>query len=151
MTSVIPTLAGNASVNGGTYTVSGAGVDIWSDVDQFHYANVALPGDGSIVARVLSQDDTSPWAKSGVMIKTSAVAGSDYVAMMLTPANGLRLQSHFCRMWTVARPAAPVWLRLTRVGDTISAHRSANGTDWVPVGTQTLSGAATMGLVRYVT
>src|SRR6266567_5168226 len=38
-------------------------------------SNYVVNGDGSIVARVTSQANTDPWAKSGIMIKQSTTAG----------------------------------------------------------------------------
>jgi regulation of enolase protein 1 (concanavalin A-like superfamily) len=35
--------------------------------------------------------------------------------------------------------AAPVWLRLVRAGQTVSAFSSANGTTWTPVGQATIA------------
>jgi regulation of enolase protein 1 (concanavalin A-like superfamily) len=141
-----PSVAGTATVNGRTYTVSGAGSDIWGGADQLHYASVPLAGDGSIVARVLSQDNTDEWAKSGVMVKSAATAGSDYVAAVLTPGHGLRVQAHFTADADGGAAAAPVWLKLSRTGSTVSIFRSTNGADWTLVGTETLAGTATVGL-----
>jgi len=51
----------------GTFTLTGGGTDIWNAGDEFHFAFKMLTGPGSIVAQVLSVDDTDPWAKAGVM------------------------------------------------------------------------------------
>ncbi len=72
-----PSAAGYSYVEGdpeagGTFTVAGAGNDIWGTTDQFHYAYRPLPESGQITARILSQGNTDPWAKAGVMIKQSA-------------------------------------------------------------------------------
>ena len=137
---------GGASESNGTFTLAGGGADIWGEVDEFHYAHRTLPAGGTIVARVVSQENTSPWAKSGVMIKSSASAGAPYTALMVTPDNGVHLQSNFNSDQAGGTGTAPVWLKLIRSGGTVTASRSANGTTWTEVGTRPLTGAATIGL-----
>jgi len=130
----------------GTVTVTGAGDDIWGDADQFHYCHQVLAGDGSIMARVVSQEDTNDWAKAGVMVKAGTEAGSDYAALMLTPANGVHLQSGFDTDVDGPDVGAPVWLRLSRVGDLVTAAWSADGETWTDLGTVVIEGPAVMGL-----
>ena len=52
-----------------TYTIKGAGADVWGTADALHYAYQSLTGDGSIVARVTSVSNTAAWVKAGVMIR----------------------------------------------------------------------------------
>lgn len=145
-----PAVAGSESYASGAFTVKGAGTDIWGSADQSHFTYKALPGDGSITARLTAQENTDPWAKSGVMIKQSTTAGTNYALLAATPSNGIHFQSNFTADKTVAGTTAlPVWLRLTRAGNVITAATSADGTSWTTVGTQTvaLNGAVTIGLV----
>jgi glucose/arabinose dehydrogenase/regulation of enolase protein 1 (concanavalin A-like superfamily) len=141
-----PALAGNASASGGTFTVTGAGDDIWGTADQFHYVNQPLAGDGTIVARVQSQGNTSDWAKSGVMIKQSVTAGAPYAALLVSPGHGIHLQSKFNTDVDGGAGGVRTWLKLTRIGDVVTAYRSADGVTWTQVGTATLAGPATVGL-----
>ena len=135
-----PPLAGSASETGGTFTVSGAGSDIWGGEDQFHFVHQPLAGDGTIVARVVSQDDTSEWAKSGLMVKASATAGATYAAVMVTPDHGARLQANFVNDTGGAVVAPPnAWLKLTRVGNTFTAYTSVDGSAWILLGSQTVT------------
>src|SRR6185369_13035284 len=62
-------LAGSFSQSGGTYTVAGSGSDIWTTGDQFHYAWQNVSGDVDVIARVASEQQTSGFAKAGVMIR----------------------------------------------------------------------------------
>ncbi|HZE98356.1 MAG TPA: hypothetical protein VE981_15095, partial [Planctomycetota bacterium] len=64
-----PAIAGDASVTGSQVMVCGAGADIWSTADSFHFVSMTLTGDGTIFARVVEIDNTDPWAKAGVMIR----------------------------------------------------------------------------------
>jgi ABC-type transport system involved in multi-copper enzyme maturation permease subunit len=94
-----------------------------------------------------------PWAKAGLMIKSSATAGAAYAAMTVTGANGVRMQSDFTGD-TAGLPgpvtaASPRWLRLTRSGSTVTGYDSPDGAHWTQVGRVTLAGlpsAAQVGL-----
>ncbi|MFF5294475.1 PQQ-dependent sugar dehydrogenase [Paractinoplanes globisporus] len=141
-----PALLGSASVSGSTWTVAGGGNDIWNDTDQFHYAYRELAGDGTIVARPLTQGGTSDWAKSGIMIKQAASPLTPYVALFLSPGHGIHLQTGFNTDLDGGAGSVRTWLKLTRVGDAVTAYRSADGVNWTTIGTATLAGAATIGL-----
>ncbi len=150
-----PALAGFGYAAGGTYTLQGAGADIWNNADQFHDLYRALTGDGVITARVTSVGDTNAWAKAGVMMRDTTAAGSRHAMVVITPGNGVAFQ------WrpttdgpssnvNVTGPAAPYWVRLVRSGNTFTAYSSADGTTWTQVGaTQTIAMGATVlvGLV----
>ncbi|WP_335986014.1 PQQ-dependent sugar dehydrogenase [Glycomyces sp. MUSA5-2] len=141
-----PRMPGDAVVSGGTWTIVGAGDDVWGDADQFHYCHQPLDGDGQITARVLSQEDTDDWAKAGVMVKSSPEAGADYALLAVTPGNGVHLQSGFDTDTAGAGDGAPMWLRLSRTGDTVTASWSPDGEVWSAFGTVELAGSAVVGL-----
>ncbi|RRR97394.1 PQQ-dependent sugar dehydrogenase [Glycomyces terrestris] len=141
-----PRMPGDAVAAGGTWTIVGAGDDIWGDADQFHYCHQPLAGDGQITARVVSQEHTDDWAKAGVMVKAAPEAGAEYALLAVTPANGVHLQSGFDTDTAGTAAGAPMWLRLSRTGDTVTASWSADGEVWSVFGTVELAGAATMGL-----
>jgi outer membrane protein assembly factor BamB/regulation of enolase protein 1 (concanavalin A-like superfamily) len=135
-----PTPAGSASYAGGVFTVNGGGNDIWGTLDQFNYVSQPLTGDGSIVARVTAQSNTSAWAKSGIMIKQSTTAGSAYALLAVTPGNGVAFQYGYDTNVSGGSYTFPdAWLKLTRTGSTITAYTSADGTAWTQVGTTTIS------------
>jgi outer membrane protein assembly factor BamB/regulation of enolase protein 1 (concanavalin A-like superfamily) len=146
-----PAIPGSASYSavGGVFTVNGSGGDIWGSTDQMQYVSQSLNGDGTITARVSSQDLTDPWAKSGIIIKQSTTAGSPYVLLAVTPGNGVHLQYSFSSDSNVGGFALPnAWLRLQRRGNTVTAYTSADGSAWTEVGTATvtMSVSATVGL-----
>jgi outer membrane protein assembly factor BamB/regulation of enolase protein 1 (concanavalin A-like superfamily) len=137
-----PTIPGSANYTaaGGVFTVNGSGSDIWGSTDQFQYASQPVSGSTTITARVSSQDITDPWAKSGIMFKQSATAGSPYVLLAVTPGNGLHLQYGFnsdIYAGTYTFPNA--WLRLQRAGNTFTAFTSADGQTWTRVAAVTVS------------
>ncbi len=119
--------------------------------DYFRYVHQPLDGDGSIVARITSQDPSSPWAAAGIMVKTSTTPGSSYAALTVTPGHGLRLGANFDTDIAAGPATTPVWLRLTRTGSQITASRSDDGTTWHTVGTVRLvAPAATVQVGLYV-
>jgi outer membrane protein assembly factor BamB/regulation of enolase protein 1 (concanavalin A-like superfamily) len=146
-----PAIPGSASyaANGSVFTVNGSGSDIWGSVDELQYVSQPLTGNGTITARVTSQDITDPWAKSGIIIKQSTTAGSPYVLLAVTPGNGVHLQYGFnsdVYGGTFAFPNA--WLRLQRSGNTFTAYTSPDGSTWTEVSsaTVTMTTSATIGL-----
>jgi hypothetical protein len=109
-------------------------------IDQFHFVHRPLTGDGSVVARVLSQQDSHEWAKAGIMIKQGVTSGSPAVALMVTPHHGIRMQASLVTELTGSASTAPRWLKLTRSGSSIAGYESADGVTWNRVGTVTLDG-----------
>jgi ABC-2 family transporter protein len=104
-------------------------------IDQFQFVHRTLVGDGSISARVVSQQDTGPWAKAGVMLKSGTTSGSPDVALMVTPQHGVRLLAGASPELTGSRPTGPVWLRLTRTAGQVTGYESDDGVSWRVVGT----------------
>jgi ABC-type transport system involved in multi-copper enzyme maturation permease subunit len=94
-----------------------------------------LSGDGRLVARVATQEDSHPWAKAGLMIREGTDPGSWYAAVMVTPDHGVRLQSDFTTDVAGGTDSAPRWLRLTRAGDAITVDESPDGSAWRRIGT----------------
>ena len=126
----------------GTYTMTASGADIWNDADEFHYAFKTLNGVGSIVAQVLSVDNTDPWAKAGVMFRDTLEPGSKFAAVYITPGNGCRFQSRMdadinatsdSSVATSEQTAitAPYWIKLERdFAGNFRGYYSSNGTTW---------------------
>ncbi|MFF5292176.1 ABC transporter permease subunit [Paractinoplanes globisporus] len=109
------------------------------NVDQAEFLHRPLAGDGTIVARVASQEATGPWAKAGIMMKESAEEGSPYAALMVTPGHGVHLQANFTTDIAGSSGPAPRWLKLTRAGATITGFESSDGTTWQQVGAVSLA------------
>jgi regulation of enolase protein 1 (concanavalin A-like superfamily) len=136
--------AGSASFDGGTFTVKGAGADIWGTADALHFASRTLDGDGEIVARVASIAGAQAWTKVGVMMRQSLDAGSAQALMLVSTGKGLAFQRRTVTggaSVSTAGPAgtAPRWVKLTRAGQEITASVSADGSAWTVVGRDTFS------------
>ncbi|HUC77187.1 MAG TPA: hypothetical protein VMS04_17935, partial [Vicinamibacterales bacterium] len=100
-------------------------------------------GDGQIVARVASIQNTNGWAKAGVMIRNDLTASAMHAALVVTPGNGVAFETRTpagqITTYTASTGAAPMWLKLVLSGSTITASTSADGVSWTAVGTQSLS------------
>lgn len=133
----------------GVHTVAGAGADIWGTADAYRYVYQPLSGDGQVVARVATVQNTNAWVKAGVMIRADATPGSAHATMMVTPAKGNNFQRRVTAGGVTTGTAglmvtAPYWVRLTRTGNTITAAQSVDGTAWTTVGSETLTLPATV-------
>jgi hypothetical protein len=123
----------------GTFTMTGSGTDVWNQTDEFYFAYKVLTGAGSIIARVESITDTHPWAKAGVMIRSSLAPDSNYAFMCITPGNGISFQYRInvdsdSDSTTQAGITAPYWVKLERsLSGSFTAYHSANGSAWQPV------------------
>jgi hypothetical protein len=120
----------------GTYTLTGSGVDIWDNSDQFHFAFREFTGTGAIIAKVESLDNTDPFAKAGVMIRDTLDGNSRYVGVFITPENGVRFQYRNTTDGSTDRYfeegiTAPQWVRLERTaGGLVRSYYSADGNTW---------------------
>jgi regulation of enolase protein 1 (concanavalin A-like superfamily) len=144
-----PAIAGAFSVSGGTYMLSGAGLDIWGAADQFRFAYQSMTGDAEVIARVATFSAADPWSKAGVMIRQSLTAGSKQAMMLLSGQYGYAFQRRIATSGTSyhtpgSSGAAPGWVRLVREGSLISAYQSTNGSSWTLVGTDTISMSGTI-------
>ncbi len=139
-----PTITGAASESGGTFTVNGAGSDIWGSSDQFQFVYQNLNGDGEIIAKVTVLENTHDWAKGGVMIRETLNSNSKHTMVVVTPSNGTRMQGRISTGGSsfnqgTSTGVTPYWVRLVRAGSSFTAYKSPDGTSWTQAGTQTIS------------
>jgi len=145
-----PAISGSANYANGVFTVNGSGTDIFGTNDQFNYVYQPVNGNGTLIARVTSQTNTSSNAKAGIMFKQSTTTGSSYILITITPGtSSFKVQYNFNGSiggGTYTFPNA--WMKLTRVGTTFTAYVSADGVTWTKVLSKTLTfnTSATAGL-----
>jgi ABC-type transport system involved in multi-copper enzyme maturation permease subunit len=126
--------------------------------DSLSFVHQQLDGDGSVTARVTSllerlpsdggggspQPVVEPWAKAGLIVRASTAQGSPYAAVMATATHGVRMQYNYTKdiagSATAVTKTSPLWLRLSRSGDTLTGFESADGQSWTKIGVATLSG-----------
>jgi hypothetical protein len=134
----------------GTYTMTATGTDIWDTSDEFHFAYKQLTGVGSITARVLSVDNTDPWAKAGIMLRNTLEPGSKHAMVVVTPEQGVSFQRRTTADsgssgTTETEVTAPIWVKIERdiSGDFIASY-STNGSTWTQLGTDFINMGATV-------
>ncbi|MGD2095434.1 MAG: PA14 domain-containing protein [Phycisphaerales bacterium] len=118
-----------------TFIVVGSGADTWGAADEFRYVYKRLTGDGEIIAKVESIENTHEWAKAGVMIRDSLASGSRHAFCCISPNNGTAFQNRrqtSLDTFNSNTPGvqAPYWVRLVRQGTQISAYHSPDGVNW---------------------
>lgn len=141
-----PTIPGSSGNEAGTSSLylTGSGGDIWGTTDQLRFTWQSHSGDTEFITRVDAVDAADPWSKAGLMVRGTLNANAVNCLLAITPANGVTFQSRTTAGGTTAYNqatgiAAPYWLKITRVGNTFTAYRSADGATWTQHGTATLS------------
>jgi regulation of enolase protein 1 (concanavalin A-like superfamily) len=136
----------------GNFVVRGSG-DLGGTADAFHFVQQSKTGDGTIVARIVSQENTDANAKAGIAIRGGLDAGAAEVALVLSPGNVLNLMTRSTSGASLTSTShtgsAPLWLQLARSGTTVAAATSSDGATWTPIGSVTvaLSNVAYVGVV----
>jgi uncharacterized repeat protein (TIGR01451 family) len=146
-------LAGGVVYSNGIYAVVGSGSDIGGNADAFRYVYQQGNGDCSIVAKVLTEQNTDTQAKAGVMIRETLNADSKYVAAFVTPGAGVAFQSRTSTGGITSKRStpglvAPYWVKVVRTGSIFTAYYSATGQNnkWTSMGSVTV----TMGSTVYI-
>jgi hypothetical protein len=140
-----PPLAGTQIYATTSWQVIGAGGDIFGAGDQFHFVAQTAPlaSDGNISARVISQINTDPWAKGGVMMRQSTNPGSPYYAVFVTPGNGIAVQYRTTLGGVTSSigttGTAPVYVMVARAGTTFTGYTSSNGINWTAIPTSSIT------------
>jgi hypothetical protein len=136
------TPAGTATyANGlGSWTVAGAGVEIWGGNDSCHFAYKALTGNSAIIAKVESIGNTSPSAKAGVMMRTSLDAGARRAWMAVSNRGQAEQNMSTLAVYgganygnkalNIASYTPSYWVKLERIGNVITGYISPDGTNW---------------------
>jgi hypothetical protein len=154
------------------FTVECEGSDIWDTHDGFNFAYEMKTGDFDVVVRQKSTTHTSNWAKGGLMVRETLDQSSRDWNIVNDPASadgimapdgsGLGANAVECNArvdtsgasaaWSggVAGtvPAYPnAWVRLTRVGQLLSAYWSTNNaSSWNLAATNDPALVSTLGL-----
>lgn len=139
-----PSPAGSATYNSSQFSLSGSGADIWGSSDQFRFVYQQLSGDVEIVARINSLAAADPWSKIGVMIRNDLTASSAHAFALASGAHGMAFQRRLQDGGTSyntsgAMTSIPQWVRLRRVGTTLTAWSGADGSTWQTIASATIS------------
>ncbi len=137
-----PTASGKTIQSQSNFTVCGSGTGIGGTSDSFHYTFKPLSGDGSLVTRIdgiLHRDNS----KAGLMIRESLDAGSKSASLLMTSNGQLQFQHRFSANGETETkdPIAfqtPYWLKVERLGNTISGHYSSDGENWIQLASESI-------------
>ncbi|MFC1762072.1 LamG domain-containing protein [Planctomycetota bacterium] len=126
----------------GTFTVRGAGEDIYGDHDQFQFVYKEITGAATIIAKVESLENdpgdpnTDPWAKAGIMIRNTLEGDSTYGSMLLSKGNGMRNQYRPFEGGESLRVfdpnlVPPYWVKMERtIAGLTRFYLSTDGVEW---------------------
>ncbi len=116
----------------------GFGNNIFGTADQFGFLYAPASGDGTWTVRVVQQEDTSDFAKAGLMVRTSVGPAAPFVDLLVVPgADAEVLEWRDTAGASAGRiphgpghPHTPVYLRLSKKGQVFTASVSSNGSTW---------------------
>jgi regulation of enolase protein 1 (concanavalin A-like superfamily) len=142
-------IAGSSSGTGTNAQVKGSGADIYDRADQFHFRSQTMTGDGAIIARVDSIDQTDGWAKAGLMFREDFTPGARNVMAFVAAGGPVGMQvraapGSFTTFQGAPWMGAPLWLMLVRSGDLFASYWSSDGDNWTPIGSATVTMPATL-------
>jgi hypothetical protein len=134
-------IPGSAFFQNDTFTVVGAGTDIWGTSDSYHFVKRRALGDSLISARVVQEQAANSFAKAGLV--AAAFRGSQTVILDVRPNGAIEFMARALDGGSMAfiagAPATfPVWLMLERNGDDFIGLMSQDGQQWQPVGSTTV-------------
>ena len=136
-------MLGSASQSGSVFTVTGSGTDIWAAPDVFNFDEQSFTGNGSAVARMVSNSSTNSGSKAGIMFRETNATDSRYVDMVVTPNKMVQFQyrsaTHNSSSYIATTGGAGTYLKLTRSGNVFTGYYSSDGVTWKQLGTATLN------------
>jgi regulation of enolase protein 1 (concanavalin A-like superfamily) len=139
----VPALGAYYDATTGTITLRGAGPDgIGGSADSFNFTSTEVEGNFQVSVKALTRPiRTARTAKAGLMIREGLTAGARMATLVLTGSQeGLLFQWRGTAnsdatqadepLISPADLIPPLWIRLTRTGDKITAEYSLDGTTW---------------------
>src|SRR5260221_10342246 len=100
-----------------------------------------MRGDGEIVARVVSVENTMNHAKAGVMFRESLASDAKHAEACVTPIDGTQFLARVenggktsSAKTGLDKGKLPYWVKLVRAGDKFSGYESADGQSWNLIG-----------------
>jgi len=127
---------GDVCYNNGVFTITASGDDIWNNADAFHNVYQSSSGGNiEMIARVVSIQNTDPWAKCGIMFRSNLDQGSANVFMPVTSGNGVAFQNRATQNAISTSTnqggiTAPYWVRIVQFGNQYIGYTSSDGVNW---------------------
>jgi hypothetical protein len=127
----------------GTFTIVGAGHDVWGTADGFRYVYTQVSGDFEAAVQITEFERIEDWTKAGLMARQSvdpgaknalstAAAGAD-LGVQITWRAETNGETDELDFWELGGPTGfndGEWIRLTRSGNNFSASWSDDGVSW---------------------
>jgi len=134
-------IPGSTESKNGTYTITGAGSDIWGNADGFRFAYTKVSGDFEALAREVSIELKNEWAKGGIHARQNVDPGAPNAQVIVTGGGGggceitwRTTQGGVSEEFLDVSPGAwkddICWLKLTREGDEFHGYISKDAKDW---------------------
>jgi hypothetical protein len=150
------------ALGNGDYLTLSACNGHWDQYDEQTFVYEVLPGDFERVVRVESQDDSSNWARAGLMVREELQEGMDRTTMAGLASRLLNIRVNPVRQWNGSgannaiennrrevvaggyvgsggaggTPAYPnQWLQITLSNNVARCFHSADGVNWIAGGT----------------
>ena len=130
-------MTGYARIEGHRCKIKAAGKGDAKSIDQFHFLYQVLETDGEIRARVVDVEHTHNLAKAGVLIRDNLKPTCPQAFLYLKAGSGLEFEHRGPSDSTVdwaGNETAPFWLRIVKEREWIRAYKSADGINWIEVG-----------------
>lgn len=123
-------------------TMIADGGDIAGSADSFRYAYRTCANDTALLGRITAWDPAGlSGAKAGLMLRSDTNTGAPHISLYIAgPSRAVALRYRTASggdSTTVAGPASatlPLWLKLERRSNAVSALYSADGVQWTQVG-----------------
>ncbi len=155
--SILTSYTGCNGTRNGIYVIENTGDDIWGTSDNFRYVYKSGTGNRTLQVRVDQLENTGPWARAGLMIRTGTGAADYNIGLFVTPSNGLIFQRRLsttagnsASSGTVAGIKAPIWLQLVynNASQLTTAWYGSDTSPWIQIGTGVAGafGSYTFGL-----
>lgn len=139
----VPALGAYYNPTTGTITLRGSGPNgIHNDVDQFNFTHTEVTGNFQVSVQALTMPTrTTGQARAGLMIREGLAPGARRADLVMRASEGglvfewrdaedAAVTQADAPLIPPAELAVPLWLRLTRQGDKITAEYSQDGTTW---------------------
>jgi hypothetical protein len=129
-------VAGSATESNGAWTVQGSGADIWGTSDSFQFVHKTMGDSGRVEARISDLQNTNPFAKVGVMVRSGLGPDAATVYLGVRPGSStsggdlgglefmVRSQAGVAMVFLSGSDgsARPISLRLTWQGNRVLAQ-----------------------------
>lgn len=149
-----PGIPGNTVRTEDQFTIMGAG-RIDGKSDSLHFAYQPIRGDFEFTARIARVSGNDASSKGGILLRTGLMPDSptfmiaasyEKMGMKVRALSRLKSGDDFTAIDTADVIQLPIWVKLTREGETVTARISKDGTAWTELDTKSM----TLGAEVYI-